>query len=122
MENNIKFLQPKDLTIGNSYYVLLDECMGGYPEGVLKVKLIENKEETQVINRYVRWEGYKDLSLPVFTSNFQVEEILEDFDNNYNGKETITFKDINNENENLMSYIDSTPENLTWIKENPIEL
>ena len=110
--------QAKDLTVGNSYYMLIDEAMGGYSAGVLKVKLLESSDEMQVINRYTGAKnGYEDLNLPVNTSHFQIEEIIQDWEYYYKGRETFTFTDINGENEEILCYTDATPEELNWIME-----
>jgi|11_taG_2_1085331.scaffolds.fasta_scaffold01494_2 hypothetical protein len=115
----MKFLQAKDLTVGNSYYAIIDEAMGGYPSGVVKVNLKSTVDEQKIVNRYMGvGVGCKDLLLPVNSSHFQIEEIIYDLEDYYTGKETYTFDDEEETAKDYMSYIPSTEENLTWIKEN----
>ncbi len=115
----MKFLQAKDLTVGNSYYAIIDEAMGGYPSGVVKVKLQNTRDERKTVNKYTGVEhGYQDIEMLVNSSHFQIEEIIYDLEDYYPGKETYTFDDEEETAKDYMSYLPASEENLAWIEEN----
>lgn len=99
----LNHLNQSQLTVGKSYFCIIDEVMSGYPQGVFKAKLLST-------------ENTFEEKSPVLNSHFQFERVMLDPDLFWVNKSketdgTYVMKDIDNENWEYISFLEDTPEN-----------
>ena len=123
--NQPNIMNLNDLKINNTYLCMIDESMGGYSQGVLKLRVIEKDVNPKEIEYYDGSQcGYVKEMVTETSVDFYLEELLSDNEGSWEkdlGKRII-LNQINKQNGEIwnsnMEFLEDTEENLTWIKEN----